>query len=151
MTNTSDQSDGWAGTVRGKPGVGQVAERARTTRMGDIEAFSGITGDHNPLHYDRALAESTVFGKLIVQGGVTSGLLNACVAEVLPGPGTVFLSCDWKFLKAVGVDETITARVEVLTVRDDKPVCTLKTAILNEAGDICLEGTAATFTVPLMR
>ncbi|KRB49656.1 MaoC family dehydratase [Phenylobacterium sp. Root700] len=151
MNDAFSQADGWAGTIRGKPRVGQVAERARRTRMDDVEAFSGMTGDHNPLHYDKDLAESRVFGKLIVQGGVTSGLLNACVAESLPGPGTVFLSCDWRFLKAVGVGETITARVEVLTVRDDKPICTLKTAVTNEDGDTCLEGIAATFTVPLHR
>ncbi len=119
--------------------------------MSDIEAFTAITGDRNPLHYDRALAEASVFGKLIVQGGVTSGLLNAVVAEDLPGPGTVFLGVEWKFVKAVGVDETITARVEVTKVRDDKPICTLKTSVVNAAGEDCLTGTATTYTVPLAR
>jgi acyl dehydratase len=117
--------------------------------MQDIEAFTEMTGDRNPLHYDKALAEKSVFGRLIVQGGVTSGILNALVAEDLPGPGTVFLACEWKFVKAVGVDETITGVVEVLTVRDDKPICTLSTKVLNDAGEVCLDGTATTFTVPL--
>ncbi len=141
--------DGWAGTVNGKPAIGASAERTRTTAMSDIEAFTAITGDRNPLHYDRALAEASVFGKLIVQGGVTSGLLNAVVAEDLPGPGTVFLGVEWKFVKAVGVDETITARVEVTEVRDDKPICTLKTSVTNAAGENCLTGTATTYTVAL--
>ena len=79
--------------------------------MADIEAFTAMTGDRNPLHYDRALAERTPFGRLIVQGGVTSGILNALVAEDLPGPGTVFLEVGWRFVKAVGVDEAITGRV----------------------------------------
>jgi acyl dehydratase len=144
-------ADGWSGTSRGKPRVGQSARRSRTTRMQDIEAFTEMTGDRNPLHYDKALAETTVFGKLIVQGGVTSGILNVLVAEDLPGPGTVFLACEWKFVKAVGVDETITGVVEVLTVRDDKPICTLSTKVLNDAGELCLDGTATTFTVPLDR
>src|SRR5690606_3658662 len=100
--------DCWAGVVKGKPRVGDVAERSRGTSMADIEAFTEMTGDRNPLHYDRALAERSVFGKLIVQGGVTTGILNAVVAEDLPGPGTVFLGVEWKFLKAVGVDEEIT-------------------------------------------
>ena len=81
--------------------------------MADIEAFTAMTGDRNPLHYDRALAERTPFGRLIVQGGVTSGILNALVAEDLPGPGTVFLGVEWRFVKAVGVDEEITGRVEI--------------------------------------
>ena len=140
---------GWEATLKGMPKVGDFAERSRTTTMRDIEAFTEITGDRNPLHYDRALAEKSVMGKLIVQGGVTSGILNALVAEDLPGPGTVFLGCEWKFLKAVGVDETITGRVEVIAMREDKPICTLKTTVRNAEGEICLDGTATTFTVPL--
>jgi len=148
MTDTASK-DGWAGTVNGRPTIGAVAERTRITRAADIEAFSEMTGDRNPLHYDRALAEASVFGKLIVQGGVTSGLLNAVVAEDLPGPGTVFLGVEWKFVKAVGIDEAITARVEVTAVRDDKPICTLKTSVVNAAGEQCLVGMATTYTVPL--
>ena len=140
---------GWEATIKGMPKVGDAAERSRTTTMKDIEAFTEMTGDRNPLHYDRALAEKSVMGKLIVQGGVTSGILNALVAEDLPGPGTVFLGCEWKFLKAVGVDETITGRVEVSSVREDKPICVLKTTVRNANGDLCLDGTATTFTVPL--
>ena len=87
---TATTKDAWAAVIKGKPAVGQVAERTRTTRIEDIEAFTAMTGDRNPLHYDRALAENTSFGRLIVQGGVTSGILNAVVAEDLPGPGTVF-------------------------------------------------------------
>ncbi|HET9068602.1 MAG TPA: MaoC family dehydratase [Amaricoccus sp.] len=141
--------DGWAGTRGGRPRVGQSAERRRTTEAGDIVAFTAMTGDRNPLHYDAELAAASVFGRIIVQGGVTSGLLNALVAEDLPGPGTVFLAVDWKFRKAVGVGEEIVARAEVLSVREDKPICTLATSIRDGAGAICLEGTATTYTVPL--
>ena len=149
MSDAATKKRSWESTLKGMPKVGDIAERSRTTSMHDIEAFTKMTGDRNPLHYDRALAEKSVMGKLIVQGGVTSGLLNALVAEDLPGPGTVFLGCDWKFLKAVGVDETITGRIEVMSVREDKPICTLKTIVRNAAGDICIDGTATTFTVPL--
>lgn len=88
MTDT--EKDGWMGTINGRPEVGQSAERSRTTSMQDILAFTEMTGDRNPVHYDRELAEKTAFGKLIVQGGVTTGILNACVAEDLPGPGRCF-------------------------------------------------------------
>lgn len=141
--------DGWRGVLNGKPEVGASAERSRTTRMEDIQAFTAMTGDRNPVHYDEALAKKTAFGKLIVQGGVTTGILNACVAEDLPGPGTVFLNTSLDFRKAVGVGETITGRVEVASVRDDKPICQLKVSVRDSAGDICVEGTATTYTMPL--
>lgn len=142
--------DPWTRTLAGRPEVGAVAERSRTTSMQDVEMFTAMTGDRNPLHYDAALAARAPFGGgLIVQGGVTSGLLNAAVAEDLPGPGTVFLGVEWRFVKAVAVGETITARVEVTAVRDDKPICTLRTEVRNAAGEPCLTGTAVTYTVPL--
>ena len=119
--------------------------------MRDVEMFSEMTGDRNPLHYDAAAGSASPFGGLIVQGGVTSGLLNAIVAEDLPGPGTVFLGVEWRFVKAVGIGEQITGRVEVTNVRDDKPICTLATSVRNAQGEICLVGTAVTYTVPLRR
>ncbi|MDX8452315.1 MaoC family dehydratase [Mesorhizobium sp. VK9D] len=145
----SETRDGWAGTIKGRPTMGQAAERSRTTSMKDIIAFTEMTGDRNPVHYDQALAEKTAFGKLIVQGGVTTGILNAVVAEDLPGPGTVFLGVEWKFVKAVGVDETITGRVEVAEVRADKPICKLLTEVRDSQGNVCLTGTATTYTMPL--
>ncbi|MGE0226160.1 MAG: MaoC/PaaZ C-terminal domain-containing protein, partial [Acetobacteraceae bacterium] len=93
------------------------------------------------------LAAASPFGGLIVQGGVTSGLLNAVVAERLPGPGSVFLGVEWRFVRAVRVGETITARVEVTAVRDDKPICTLATTVVNGDGEVCLSGSAVTYTV----
>jgi acyl dehydratase len=140
---------GWTGALNPKPEVGQSAERSLTTTMKHIEDFTAMSGDRNPLHYDEAAAKASIFGRLIVQGGVTTSVLNAVVAEDLPGPGSVFLGVEWKFLKAVGVGETITGRVEILTVRDDKPICTLKTTVLNEKGEACVEGTATTYTAPL--
>jgi acyl dehydratase len=139
----------WRRTLKGRPEPGSMAERTRQTSMHDVEMFSAMTGDMNPLHYDAALAAASPFGGLIVQGGVTSGLLNAVVAEDLPGPGTVFLQVEWRFVKAVLVGEEISGLVEVTSVRDDKPICTLRTEIRNAAGEVCLTGSAVTYTVPL--
>jgi acyl dehydratase len=150
-TNATNHKGLWDATIIGKPRIGAAVERTRMTRMRDVELFSEMTGDMNPLHYDAALAAETPFGALIVQGGVTSGLLNAIVAEDLPGPGSVFLSVEWKFVKAVKVGDEITGRVEVTGVRDDKPICTLATSVRNHQGDTCLVGTAVTYTVPLAR
>jgi acyl dehydratase len=131
------------------PEAGATAVRTRRTSSRDVELFAEMTGDRNPLHFDADAAARSPFGGLIVQGGVTSGLLNAVVAEDLPGPGTVFLAVDWKFVKAVRVGDEISARVAVTSVRLDKPICTLATEIVNGAGDVCLTGTATTYTVPL--
>jgi acyl dehydratase len=119
--------------------------------MRDVEMFTEMTGDRNPIHYDVELASDSPFGGLIVQGGVTTGLLNAVVAEDLPGPGTVFLETNWRFVKAVRVGETITASVKVEHVRDDKPICKLETIVRNATGELCVAGTATTYTMPLSR
>ncbi len=91
--STQTLNAGWIGTVRGKPAVGAKAQRQRTTTSDDIVAFTAITGDRNPLHYDSELAARTPFGRLIVQGGVTSGLLNALVAEDLLDQEQCFSRC----------------------------------------------------------
>src|SRR5215510_11112878 len=122
--------------------VGDIARRTRTVSMRDIELFTELTGDRNPLHYDEEAAAASRFGGLIVQGGVTSGLLNAVVAEDLPGPGSVFLHVDWSFRAPVRPGDTITAEVEVLEMRDDKPISKLRTTVENQERVVVLEGTA---------
>ncbi len=129
--------------------AGQIARRTRTVTARDIELFTEMTGDRNPLHYDERLAAASRFGGIIVQGGVTSGLLNALVAEDLPGPGSVFLHVDWSFRAPVRPGDEITAEAEVLEVREDKPICTLRTTITNQDGTIVLDGTALVYQEPL--
>jgi acyl dehydratase len=142
----SDVSSIWP---NGAPNVGQRAERTREVSKRDIELFTDISGDRNPLHYDEALAAATPFGRLIVQGGVTSAILNAVVAEDLPGPGTVFLHVDWNFRAPVRPGDRITGAVEVLSVRADKPMTELKTTVTRDDGTVALEGKALCYTMPL--
>jgi acyl dehydratase len=129
--------------------VGDKAARTRTVRERDIELFTELTGDRNPLHYDERAAADSRFGGIIVQGGVTSGLLNAVVAEDLPGPGSVFLHVDWDFKAPVRPGDEITAEVEVLEVRADKPLTKLRTTITNQKGTIVLDGSALVWTEPV--
>lgn len=131
------------------PSVGETARRTRTVRAEDIELFTELTGDRNPLHYDAERAAQTRFGGLIVQGGITSGLLNAVVAEDLPGPGSVFLQVDWRFTAPVRPGDTITAEVEVLEARADKPITTLRTTVTNADGGVVLDGRAVVWTEPI--
>jgi acyl dehydratase len=129
--------------------LGATATRSRTVTTRDIELFTELTGDRYPLHYDAEVAAASRFGGIIVQGGVTSGLLNAVVAEDLPGPGSVFLQVDWRFLHAVAPGDTITAEVEVIGTREDKPVHRLRTTITNQHGTVVLDGTATVYRAPL--
>jgi acyl dehydratase len=129
--------------------VGDAASRTRTVTTDDIERFTAITGDRNPLHYDAVVAAGTRFGGIVVQGGITSGLLNAVVAEDLPGPGSVFLHTDWSYRAPVRPGDTITATVEVTGLRPDKPITTLRTSVTNQHDVVVLEGTALVWTEPL--
>jgi len=131
------------------PTVGATAELRRTVAPHDIELFTELSGDRNPLHYDKAAAESSRFGEIVVQGGITSAVLNAVVAEELPGPGTVFLSVSWKFVAPVRPGDTITGRVEVTGVRADKPITELATTVTRGDGTVVLEGTAVCYTMAM--
>jgi acyl dehydratase len=130
--------------------IGSFARRSRAVTQRDIALFTEITGDRNPIHYDEDLAASSRFGGLVVQGGVTSGLLNALVAEQLPGPGSVFLEVAWRFLAPVRPGDVITAQATVTSVRTDKPVTTLATQVTNQAGVTVLDGTAVVWRDPVV-
>jgi acyl dehydratase len=132
----------------GRLQVGDIARRSRRVTHRDIELFTALTGDRNPVHYDAAVAAASRFGGIIVQGGVTSGLLNAVVAEDLPGPGSVFLHVNWSFRAPVRPGDTITAEVEVIGQRTDKPITELRTTIVDQAGTVVLDGDATVWRDP---
>ena len=135
----------------GMPAVGQKASRSRAVTARDIERFTEISGDRNPLHYDERIAGASRFGGIVVQGGVTSAILNAVVAEDLPGPGTVFLQVRWSFKAPVRPGDTITGEVTVTSVRADKPITELETRVVRDDGTVVLEGDAVCYTMPIER
>jgi len=135
----------------GMPHVGQTAQRTREIGSRDIELFTEISGDRNPLHYNEEKAKATPFGGIVVQGGVTTAILNAVVAENLPGPGTVFLQVNWSFKAPVRPGDRITGHVEVTKVRADKPITELRTRVSRDDGTIVVEGDAVCYTMPLPR
>jgi acyl dehydratase len=126
--------------------VGQRASRSLTLTAAHVRVFAEISGDYNPLHFDEAFAARTKFGRLVVQGGLTTGLLHALVAMDMPGPGTVFLSQNWKFTAPVYIGDTITAEAEVISKHASKPVVELRVAIRRDDGTTVLEGVAWCFT-----
>jgi len=99
--------------------VGQKARRTQTVTSEDVELYARLTGDRNPLHFDADFAARTRFGRLVAQGGIAAGMLNALVAMDLPGPGTVFMSQSLKYLAP----------------------------ITNQAGAVLLEGECWTYTM----
>jgi acyl dehydratase len=126
--------------------VGQRASRSLTLTAEHVRKFAEISGDQNPLHVDAAFAAQTKFGRLVVQGGLTTGLVHALVAMDMPGPGTVFLRQNWKFTAPVYIDDTITAEAEVISVHPSKPVTELRVQIKRSDGTIVLDGETWCFT-----
>ena len=113
-------------------------------RLGRFRHFRPLDG-----RADEELAKASKFGEIIVQGGVTSAILNAVVAEKLPGPGTVFLNVNWNFIAPVRPGDRITGEVRVTGAREDKPICELDTRVLLEDGTVVLDGKVVCYTMPL--
>lgn len=126
--------------------VGQKASRSLTVTALAVQTYAELTGDFNPLHFDREFAAGTTFGGLVAQGGLTTGLLHALVAMDMPGPGTVFLNQEWQFTAPVYIGDTITAQAEVLSVHERKPVTQLKVVVTRQDGTTVLEGEAWCYT-----
>lgn len=129
------------------PTVGTRATWTRTITADDVEAFARISGDRNPLHFDPAFAAATRVGRLVVQGGLTTGLFNALVAMELPGPGSVFLHQEWDYPAPVYVGDTVTAEAEVIDARSDKPITRLRCVARRQDGTEVLRGECLVYTM----
>ena len=129
------------------PEVGATATWSRTFSAEDVERYALITGDRNPLHFDADFAARTRLGRLVVQGGLTTGLFNALVAMRLPGPGSVFLHQEWDYPAPVYVGDTVTATAEVIEARADKPITRLRCVARREDGTEVLRGECLVYTM----
>jgi acyl dehydratase len=127
--------------------VGSRATWTRTFTADDVETFAAITGDRNPLHFDAEFAARTRLGRLVVQGGLTTGLFNALVAMRLPGPGSVFLHQEWDYPAPVFVGDTVTAEAEVIEARADKPITRLRCVARRDDGTEVLRGECLVYTM----
>lgn len=134
MTN---ETSGRCGVV-----VGQRASFAKTITESDLDLFARCTGDMNPLHTDEEFARQCRFGRRIAHGMLVSGLISAAIGMKLPGSGTIYLRQELDFRHPVYIGDTITAVVEVLQVREDKPIVTLSTNCCNQDNVLVVEGKA---------
>jgi 3-hydroxybutyryl-CoA dehydratase len=122
--------------------IGDSASISKTITDADIQAFAEVSGDHNPLHLDEEYAAQTRFGRRIAHGMLSASLISAVLANELPGTGSVYLSQSLKFVKPVFLGDTVTARVTVIGIRDDKPIVTLDTVCVNQHEETVLKGEA---------
>jgi acyl dehydratase len=129
------------------PAVGARATWTRIFSADDVEAFATISGDRNPLHFDADFAARTRVERLVVQGGLTTGLFNALVAERLPGPGSVFMHQEWDYPAPVYIGDTVTAEAEVIEARTDKPITRLRCVARRQDGTEVLRGECLVFTM----
>ncbi|MEM7828307.1 MAG: MaoC family dehydratase [Candidatus Aenigmatarchaeota archaeon] len=122
--------------------IGDRASFSKTILETDLVLFMGICGDFNPIHTDARYAEKTIFKGRIVHGLLTASLISTVIGMHLPGPGTVYLSQELKFLKPVRIGDTLTANAEVLEKREDKRILTLRTWVTNQDGVDVIDGKA---------
>jgi acyl dehydratase len=127
--------------------VGQRARRTQTVTAQEVEFYARITGDRNPLHFDEEFAARTRFGRLVAQGGIAAGMLNALVAMDLPGPGTVFMNQSLRYLAPTYLGDRLTAELEIVSLKPDKPVCQLRATVANQDGTVLLEAECWTYTM----
>lgn len=122
--------------------VGQKASVQKTFTAADVTAFAGISLDVNPIHMSDKYAENSIFGKRIVHGILTSGLISAVLANKLPGPGTIYLGQELRFTRPVFLGDDITAEVEIVELREDKKIVKLNTTCYNQDGKAVITGMA---------
>jgi 3-hydroxybutyryl-CoA dehydratase len=122
--------------------IGQTAAVATTVTHRDVVLFADITGDRNPVHLDEEVAARSRFGGRIAHGMLTASYLSTVLGMHLPGPGTVYLEQNLRFLKPVRLGDTVTAEVEVLELFPEKRRVRLATRCRNQAGELVLDGSA---------
>jgi acyl dehydratase len=122
--------------------VGDEATTSKTITSDDIRRFADLADDHNPVHVDEAYARTTKFGRPLAHGMLVASLASGVLANQLPGPGTVYLGQTLRFTAPVFSGDTITAKVVVTNVREDKPVYTLDTLCTNQDGVTLISGEA---------
>ena len=122
--------------------VGDSAELSRHVRASDIAEFVHLVGDLNPVHSDATLMGQTAFQEPIAPGMWTAALISTVIGNRLPGPGSIYVAQDLKFLRPVKAGDTITARVEVVELLSERNRVRLKTTCVNQRGELVLSGEA---------
>ena len=121
---------------------GDTASLSKTISDDDIRAFADVTGDRNPLHLDEEFARQTRFGRRIAHGMLCASLISAVIANEMPGDGSIYLGQTFKFVAPVFLGDTVTARVTIIQIREDKPIVKLETVCTNQRDEVVIKGEA---------
>jgi 3-hydroxybutyryl-CoA dehydratase len=121
--------------------VGSSAEYSRVVSDREVMSFADITGDFNPVHVDDEAAAKSRFGGRIAHGMLSAGLISSAIANVLPGPGSIYLAQTLKFTAPVRLDDTVTVTLTVIELLSKNRV-KLSTVCRNQKGEMVLDGEA---------
>jgi len=122
--------------------VGDSSEFSKTISEADVYLYAGISGDLNPAHINEVYAQGTFFKNRIAHGMLTASFISAVIGMQLPGPGTIYMGQTLEFLAPVRINDTVTARVEVIEKMDDKKRVRLATTCVNQHGTKLISGEA---------
>ncbi|MBS4871975.1 MAG: MaoC family dehydratase [Peptoniphilus sp. oral taxon 375] len=122
--------------------IGDEAEISKVVTEEDIQKFSEVSLDTNPLHLDEEFAGKTIFKKRIAHGIIGASLISAVLGTKLPGVNTIYMSQTLNFLAPVYIGDEITARVKVVKKRDDKHMIFFETVVVNQDGKTVITGEA---------
>lgn len=128
--------------------IGDKALLRKAFTEDEVFQFANISADKNPLHLDKDFGEASVFGQRIVHGMLVASLFSGLIGMELPGEGSIYLGQSLTFKAPVAIDEQVTASVEIINIREDKPIVTLRTVCINSEGRVVIEGEAVV-KVPL--
>lgn len=128
--------------------IGDKALLRKAFTEDEVFQFANISADKNPLHLDKDFGEASVFGQRIVHGMLVASLFSGLIGMELPGEGSIYLGQSLTFKDPVAIDEQVTASVEIINIREDKPIVTLRTVCINSEGSVVIEGEAVV-KVPL--
>ena len=121
--------------------MGMVFELSKSFSNEDVNTFSKLSGDINPVHLDEQYARGTVFGGRIVHGALVSSIFSTIFANHLPGPGCIYLKSESKFLKPVFLNESVNFKVEITDILAEKKRVIFKTTAVFRNQE-CIVGTA---------
>jgi enoyl-CoA hydratase len=122
--------------------VGDKVSLSKAFTEDEVFRFAEISTDMNPLHLDKDFGRESIFGERIVHGMLVASLFSGLIGMELPGEGSIYLGQSLTFKAPVAIGEEVTASVEIIRIRDDKPIVTLRTVCVNSGGTVVIEGEA---------
>ncbi|MFC1565688.1 MaoC family dehydratase [Candidatus Neomarinimicrobiota bacterium] len=122
--------------------IGKSASISKTFTIKDVKEYADLSNDKNPVHLHKEYAKSSIFGQRIVHGMLVASLFSGLLGDKLPGKGTIYLGQTLCVTAPVMIGEKVTASVEIINIRDDKPIITLQTTCVNSVGQTVINGEA---------